>query len=56
MDTKKQQVVVKKQQAARREFVKKAAYVAPAIVTFAVAPSYAKHGSEKPLKRPKKDH
>ena len=33
---------------ARREFVKKAAYVAPAIVTLAVRPSYAKTGSEKP--------
>ena len=32
---------------ARREFVKKAAYVAPAIVTLAVRPSYAKAGSEK---------
>ena len=40
MNTKKQQ--------ARREFVKKAAYVAPVIVTLAVAPAYAKHGSEKP--------
>jgi hypothetical protein len=40
----------KKQQAQRREFVKKAAYVAPAILTLAVAPSYAKHGSDK---RPK---
>jgi hypothetical protein len=50
MVTKKQQAqrVPEKQQAARREFVKKAAYVAPAIVTLAVAPSYAKHGSEKP--------
>jgi hypothetical protein len=46
----KQQVVTKKQQAARREFVKKAAYVAPVILTLAVAPSYAKAGSEK---RPK---
>jgi hypothetical protein len=31
----------------RREFVKKAAYVAPAILTLAVAPSYAKAGSIK---------
>jgi hypothetical protein len=31
----------------RREFVKKAAYVPPAILTLAVAPSYAKAGSEK---------
>ena len=32
----------------RRDFVKKAAYLAPAIVTLAAAPSYAKAGSEKP--------
>ena len=49
-------MVTKKQQAARRDFVKKAAYVAPVIVTLAVAPSYAKAGSEKDpkgLKDPK---
>jgi hypothetical protein len=34
-------------QASRREFVKKAAYVAPVVVTLAVAPSYAKAGSKK---------
>ena len=32
----------------RREFVKKAAYVAPAILTLPVAPEYAKAGSVKP--------
>jgi hypothetical protein len=32
----------------RREFVKKAAYVAPVILTLAAAPAYAKAGSEKP--------
>ena len=37
----------------RREFVKKAAYVAPAILTLKAAPSYAKSGSEKPDKGPK---
>ena len=31
----------------RREFVKKLAYVAPAIVTLSVAPSFAKAGSGK---------
>lgn len=31
----------------RREFVKKAAYVAPAILTLAAAPAFAKSGSEK---------
>ena len=42
----------------RRQFVKKAAYITPAILTLAVAPSYAKAGSKKPRvmdppKRPK---
>ena len=31
----------------RRDFVKKAAYMAPAILTLAAAASYAKPGSEK---------
>jgi hypothetical protein len=31
----------------RREFVKKAAYIAPAIITLAAAPSYARAGSAK---------
>jgi len=39
----------------RRQFVKKAAYVAPAILTLKAAPSYAKKGSEKPEKPPKPD-
>jgi hypothetical protein len=38
----------------RREFVKRAAYVPPAILTLAVAPSYAKNGSQKKPKKPKK--
>jgi hypothetical protein len=37
----------------RRDFFKKAAYVAPAILTLQAAPSYAKSGSEKPDKGPK---
>lgn len=37
----------------RREFVKKAAYIAPAIVTLTAAPSFAKPGSLKPEKDPK---
>ncbi len=37
----------------RRDFVKKAAYVAPAILTLKATPSYAKSGSEKPDKGPK---
>ena len=36
-----------KHKPSRREFVKKAAYVTPAVLTLAVAPSYAKAGSEK---------
>jgi len=40
-------------QAGRRDFIKKAAYLAPAILTLAVAPAYAKGGSEKPVKIPK---
>lgn len=37
----------------RREFVKRAAYIAPAILTLAAAPAYAKSGSEK---KPKTDN
>jgi len=36
----------------RREFVKRAAYIAPAILTLAAAPSYAKSGSDKKPKDP----
>ena len=35
----------------RREFVKKAAYLPPAIITLKTAPAYAKKGSDK---KPKK--
>ncbi len=38
---------------ARREFVKKAAYIAPAIVTLSAAPAFAKAGSDKKPKPPK---
>lgn len=34
-------------QRARRDFIKKAAYVAPAIVTLVAAPAYARLGSDK---------
>jgi hypothetical protein len=44
---------MKKPDASRREFVKKAGYIAPAIVTLAVTPSYAKAGSLKPVPRPR---
>jgi hypothetical protein len=40
-------MTIKKVQASRRDFMRRAAYVAPAILTLAVAPSYAKAGSEK---------
>ena len=36
----------------RREFIKKAAYIPPVILTLAAAPSYAKTGSHKELTRP----
>jgi hypothetical protein len=34
----------------RRKFIKKAAYVTPAILSLKVVPAYAKAGSEKPPK------
>jgi len=37
-----------KNQTTRRAFVKKAAYIAPAILTLKAAPSFAKPGSKKP--------
>jgi hypothetical protein len=40
-------MTTKKAQASRREFMKRAAYVPPAILTLAVAPSYAQTGSGK---------
>ena len=39
--------------ASRREFVKKAAYIAPAIITLQAAPSYARAGSEKEKEKEK---
>jgi len=39
---------------ARRRFVKRAAYVTPAILTLAASPSFAKAGSTKPPAKPKK--
>jgi hypothetical protein len=38
--------------ASRRAFVKRAAYVAPAIVTLKAAPAFAKKASRKPGRRP----
>jgi hypothetical protein len=38
---------ISKHGTSRREFVKKAAYIAPAIITLLAAPSYARAGSEK---------
>jgi hypothetical protein len=37
-----------KHELSRRDFVKKAAYVVPAILSLAVAPSYVKAASDKP--------
>jgi hypothetical protein len=46
--TKKEVPVVSENvQASRRDFVTRAAYLAPAILTLHVAPSYAKSGSAK---------
>jgi hypothetical protein len=42
-------------QTSRREFVKKAAYVAPAVLTLAAAPSFARAGSSKSGKEDKPD-
>jgi len=36
-----------KHKVSRREFVKKAAYIAPAIITLTAAPSFARAGSGK---------
>jgi hypothetical protein len=40
-------MTAKKAPTSRRDFMRRAAYVAPAILSLAVAPSYAKAGSEK---------
>ena len=39
----------------RREFVRKSAYIAPAILTLAAAPAFAKSGSDKGHKHGKDD-
>lgn len=38
----------KEHSSSRRDFVKKAAYITPAILTLQAAPAYVKAGSEKP--------
>jgi hypothetical protein len=40
-------MVIMKSSNRRREFVKRAVYVAPAILTLAATPAYAKAGSDK---------
>jgi hypothetical protein len=47
MTAKKIQAATEKVQASRRNFMRRAAYVPPAILTLAVAPSFAKAGSGK---------
>ena len=37
-----------KQEESRREFIKKMAYVPPAILTLAATPAFAKNASDKP--------
>ena len=39
----------------RRQFVKKAAYITPAILSLAVVPSYAKAGSDKDKEKKDKE-
>jgi hypothetical protein len=47
--------MIMKSSDARRKFVKRAVYMAPAILTLAAAPAYAKSGSDKlDTKDPKK--
>jgi hypothetical protein len=48
-------MTTQKAQASRRDFIKRAAYVAPAILTLAVAPSYAKAGSTKEERRQERE-
>jgi hypothetical protein len=48
---KKSQQYIEKTDISRRDFVKKAAYVPPAILTLAAAPEYAKAGSVNPWPR-----
>jgi hypothetical protein len=49
-------VVMSDHQPSRRKFIKKAAYITPAILSLKVAPAFAKAGSEKPPKdQPPKD-
>ena len=55
MTKKKVPVVSENVQVSRRDFVKKAAYVPPAILTLAVAPRYAKAGSDKKVKEKDKN-
>lgn len=50
MTTKKVRSTTETVKSSRREFIKRAAYVPPAILTLAAAPSYAKSGSEKDKK------
>jgi hypothetical protein len=51
MTEKNVQAGTERVQGSRRDFLKGAAYVTPAILTLAVAPSYAKAGSEKEDRR-----
>ena len=48
-----QPTLTQNQATTRREFVKKAVYVAPAVLSLKAAPSFAKTGSVKPPKLPK---
>jgi len=50
-----ERVVVSDHQSSRRKFIKKAAYLTPAVLTLTAAPAFAKAGSnkDKPPKPPK---
>jgi hypothetical protein len=48
-------MVIMKSSNRRREFVKRAVYVAPAILTLAATPAYAKAGSDKRAAEASKD-
>jgi len=50
-----QSTPILEQQASRREVMKKAAYVTPAILTLAAMPAFAANGSGGKEDKPKKD-
>ena len=47
----KKQALILEKQTTRREVIKKAAYIAPVILTLAAVPSFAAMGSKEPKKK-----